>query len=78
LIRDDVKQLIRSTVHETLIVLGIDPSSPIEFQADMRTLREWRLSSKILRRGMIGGVILTILSGALAALWIGLKALILK
>ena len=74
--KDDLRRLIRDTVKETLIVIGIDPNSPIEFQNDMRTLREWRLSSKIIRRGIIMGVIVTVASGTLAALWIGLKALL--
>lgn len=78
LLREDVRRVIKHTVQETLLALGIDSSNPIEFQNDMRTLREWRLSSKVIRRGAIMGVLLTLGSGALAALWIGIKALLTK
>jgi hypothetical protein len=78
LLKEDIRRVIKETVLETMLVLGIDASHPIEFQNDMRTLREWRLSSKVVRRGLIMGVIVTILSGAMAAVWIGFKSLISK
>lgn len=43
--REEVQTLIRHTVQETLLQLGVDTSNPeavVEFQKDMHLLRNWR------------------------------------
>jgi len=70
---EDVRDIVRETVRETLESLGFDLRNPTETQADMQALREWRL---IVRRAR-GHVVITLLgilvTGACAALWLGLK-----
>lgn len=42
LTRDELKAIVRESVHETLVSLGIDSSDPIEVQKDFAHLRAAR------------------------------------
>lgn len=63
-------------VEETFIRLGINPHDPIEAQKDMLHLREWRLATTAIKSKAILGLVVVLVSGVAAALWIGFKELI--
>lgn len=76
--RDQTRELISESVKQTLIQLGISSSNPIEMQADMKHLRDWRKSVESIRtKGMLTIVGIAV-SGTLAALLIGIKQLLDK
>lgn len=39
---EQLRTVMRETVHETLLCLGIDTQNPLEMQKDFQSLREWR------------------------------------
>lgn len=72
----ELDAVVRTSVHETLISLGIDASDPIEIQKDFAFLTEMRSAhSKVRTRGMMMMVGLVLTSIATAT-WLGLKELL--
>lgn len=54
---EQLRQVIRTTVHETCIMLGIDIENPLETQKDFQSLREWReLLTSIKNKGTLAAV----------------------
>lgn len=76
--REELRELMQETVCETLTHLGIDTRNPIEFQADMRALREWRLLMKSARKSAILTLLGILITGLGTAVWVGLKTFIKK
>ncbi len=68
------KEAASEAVKETLIRMGLQADDPIEAQKDFQHLRQWRKSTQSLGMKVTALVLLTMVSGALAALWVGLKA----
>lgn len=75
LTREEMRELIRDTVRETLLSLGIDARNPISMQADFRALREWRQAVQAARRNAALAVIGMLITAAGTALWLGIKAM---
>jgi hypothetical protein len=72
----ELDAVVRTSVHQTLITLGIDTSDPIQIQQDFAFLSEMRAAhSKVRTRGMMIMVGLVLTSIATAA-WLGLKELL--
>lgn len=67
------REMVREVVRHTLVELGIDVSDPHEMQRDFKHLREWRESMEQVRSKSILAVIGLVVSGLVAAVWIGLK-----
>lgn len=65
----------KAAVRETFTALGVDLSKPTEVQRDFAHLREWRTTVQGVRRKSIYAAVMVLVSGGLAALWIGIKAL---
>lgn len=71
---EELRKVMRETVHETLITLGMESSDPIEMQKDFQHLRDWRKSTEAVKRkglmtlsaiafaGIIGAVVMAIKS----------------
>jgi hypothetical protein len=60
-------------IKQTLLSFGIDASDPLEMQADMRHLRNWRESvNAVKRQGMMTSVIVVI-SGVLGLIWMAIN-----
>lgn len=77
MIEQEVRQIVRETVHETLTTLGLDVADPeavLAAQADFAYLRRSRRGAeeigKWIRRGAIGVAV----TGFAALLWEGFKA----
>jgi len=73
LTKDELKEIVKDTVHETLTGVGIESSDPIEMQKDFNHLREWRLVVNDVRKKSILTVCGLLLTGVLAFIWIGFK-----
>lgn len=74
--RDELEDLNAEVTKNVLSRLGFDVDNPKEVRADLEHLRRWRVSvNKVSTIGM-GAAITTIVSGLLAAVWIGVSHLI--
>jgi hypothetical protein len=78
LTRDEIDDVVRKTVKETLTSMGIDAADPIEMQRDFQTLRDWRRSVTAVRSKGMMTLIAILTTGLLAALWIGVKSVLSK
>jgi len=67
------KDIIKETVKETLLLLGLDITDPLSLQRDFQHLREWRESTERLRANGIIAVIGVVVVGGCTALWLGIK-----
>jgi serine protease inhibitor len=80
--KDEIKQLItetsKATVSETLRGLGIDADNPLETQKDFQSLHDWRVSIEKIRHKAILSAVGVVVVGALAALWLGIKSIVLN
>lgn len=73
-IDDELRDVIRTTVRETLTSLGIDVTHPIETQADLAYLREFRTTTKAMLRKALLAAVGGLVTGGLACFWLGFKA----
>ena len=74
----EAQELIRATVRETFLLLGVKVDDPIEVQKDFQHLREWRTTTDSVKsKGMLTIVGIAV-SGLVAAFWLGFKELIGK
>lgn len=72
----EAQELIRATVRETFLMLGVKVDDPIEVQKDFQHLRDWRCTTDSIKsKGMLTLVGLAA-SGLAAALWLGFKELL--
>lgn len=72
---DEVREIVRETVHETLTKLGAQVENPLESQADFRWLRSARRASDSMRSkgflaalALIGTLIVTLLTAGVKSL----------
>lgn len=73
---DEVRALVKATVHETLTTLGVDQADPLSVQQDFAWLRRMRAATSS-AWGKVGASLLGIIVAALAgAAWLGAKALL--
>lgn len=73
MIGDDVRAVVKASVEETLLTLGLDTGEPLEVQRDFQHLRSWRQSTDTVKRqGLIAatGIIVT---GLLGLVWVAVK-----
>lgn len=75
---DEVRKIVRQTVAETLVRLGLDHDDPIEMQRDMQHVRRWRMATESLRqKGFLTAMGISI-TGAAGLLWLGFQQIIGK
>jgi hypothetical protein len=76
--KEELKLLVAESVKQTLIQLGISSDDPLEVQRDMQHLREWRKSMESIKsKGLLTAVAIAV-TGILAALWVGIKDIIVN
>ena len=68
--------LIRATVRETFLMLGVKVDDPIEVQKDFQHLRDWRCTTDSIKSKGVLAIVGLATSGLLAALWVGFKELV--
>lgn len=73
LTKEQLSELMKETVNETLIKIGVEANHPLEMQKDFAHLRDVRESTEaIKRKGLLIAVgILT--SACLGVAWVGIK-----
>lgn len=69
LIKESASAAAEEAVKQMFMQLGIDHSNPIEMQADMRYLRDWRTSTATVRRQGLMVAIGIIVTGVLGLIW---------
>lgn len=69
----EVRKIVSDTVAETLMKLGIDADDPLEFQADMQHLRNWRQSVATVKRQSLMTAIGIITAGVLGLIWMAVR-----
>lgn len=69
----EVRQIIQETVATTLTQLGIDHENPIEMQKDFQYLHDLRRTSESLKSKGLLALVGVLVSGLLAATWLGIK-----
>lgn len=73
---DEVRALVRATVQETLVSLGVDQRDPLAVQQDLAWLRRMRQATSS-AGSKIGAAVIGLLVTALAgAAWLGARALL--
>lgn len=78
LTKEEIREIVRATVDDIFTGLGLDVSDPIEAQRDMRFVRDWRRASESVKGKALVTVIGVIVCGAAGAMFLGLKALLLR
>lgn len=79
--QQEIAAIVEQSVESTLLKLGIDISTPekvLQFQEDMRYLREWRASMATIRRTSITAAIGTLVTGILAVLALGVRHMLMR
>ncbi len=74
---DQLKQIVRQSVLDTLEGLGFESDSPAALQADMHYLRRLRLGSEDLGRRARGTMITMLITSALWLLWEAIRRRVL-
>lgn len=75
---EEARALIREAVRETFLMLGVKVDDPIEVQKDFQHLREWRNTTESIKSKGLLTVMCILVSGMLAALWVGIKEFVGK
>ncbi len=71
--KEELHSMMKSTVKETLISLGLDMSDPIEVQRDFQFIRDWRETTESVKKKTVFAVVSVLVLGLLGMLWLGLK-----
>lgn len=77
-LQDLVKNVARETVRETLTSLGADVEKPLEMQRDFQHLREWRTTTESVKSKTVLALLTLLVSGTVAAFWVGFKEMVSK
>lgn len=75
---EEARALIREAVRETFLMLGVKVDDPIEVQKDFQHLREWRNTTESIKSKGLLTVMGILVSGMLAAIWVGIKEFVGK
>lgn len=72
------REVIRQTVHDTLIELGVDSEDPTEMQKDFIHLREWRITMEQAKNKGVMATVGFLVTGVVALLWLGIKTFLVE
>ncbi len=70
---DEARALIREAVREAFLMLGVKVDDPIEVQKDFQHLREWRAATDSIKSKGLMTLMGILVSGLVAAAWVGIK-----
>lgn len=71
-----MREIVSTSVKETLVQLGISQADPLEFQKDMAHLRKWRLAVDGAASKTALMAMTVLITGMLGAFWVGFKAVL--
>jgi hypothetical protein len=72
LTESELKAVVKDTVHETFVALGVDAKEPIEMQKDFSHLRYWRETTESAKSRTIMGAVTIVVAGTLGLVWMAL------
>lgn len=75
---DAIEEIVEKTVRRVLLDLNIDVSTPekvLQFRRSMTELGEWQTSMRHIKQAGLLAAVGVIVSGVLAALWLGFQNL---
>lgn len=73
LVAKTAEETAQRVIKQTLLSFGIDASDPLEMQADMQHLRNWRTSvNAVKRQGMLSAMGI-IVAGVLGLIWMAVN-----
>lgn len=75
---DETRELIREAVRETFLMLGVKIDDPIEVQKDFQHLRDWRTTTDSIKSKGLMTLMGIIVSGFVAAVWLGFKGFLVR
>src|ERR1700676_5168255 len=78
LYHDDIDALVLKTIATILTSFGIEEEDRKELRSDFQHLRKWRKGVEQVERLGWGTVVTIIVTGALGALWVGIKTMLGK
>lgn len=70
---EEIRELMKETVHETLLSLGIDTCDPKEMQKDFLYVRSLRESVEAVKKKGWLTIVSILVVGICALLWMGVK-----
>jgi len=73
LTKEELRQLIRETVSETFLALGVDIKEPIEVQADFLFIHTCRKNLETIKNHAFYALVFILLSSMLGAVWYGVR-----
>lgn len=73
---DELKELNKHCIIETLKALGIDADNPQEVQRDFHFLRDWRCACSTIKATGVVTAVGLVITGILGALWLGFKSFV--
>lgn len=73
LTRAEISEIVATAVEDTLIKLGVAATDPLEMQRDFQFVRDFRKASESIQQKGVVVIMTILLSGCMAAIWIGLK-----
>ncbi len=71
--REDVEDIAKAAVRETLVLFGVQVDNPVELQRDFARLREWRQNVDALKGKTLWAIFSIVLIGILGLVVLGFK-----
>jgi hypothetical protein len=71
---DQIKNLVKETVTETLTAMGVEVKDPIAMQRDLKAIRDWRLAVEAIKRKATLTAVGIGVTGVLAVLVLGIRS----
>jgi hypothetical protein len=68
----ELRDVVKSTVLETFVTLGVDVTKPIEVQKDFAHLRRWRIGMDVGKSKGFTTVIVIAVTAAVGWVWLNL------
>lgn len=74
--KDELRTLIRETVTETMVSLGIQAQNQTEMQRDFQFMRDLRTATTNMKRKASMVAITALITSLLTAVWLGIKTIL--
>jgi hypothetical protein len=73
---EEVKKVVRESMRESLLAIGINLDDPREAAENMAAIRDIREFARVAKRGAITSVVGVFVTAACTAIWLGIKSLV--
>jgi len=72
----ELEQLVERVTRRVLHDIGVDATDTFELRRDFTFVREWRQGSEMVRGKITLTIVTTLVAGAIASLWLGVRQLL--